>query len=371
MMEWTTPHFRHLLRLISKKTVLYTEMVVDDTIIHAKNIDKFVGRYDSGFPSVIQIGGSNPETLGQASEILQQYGISGDHYQEINLNCGCPSNKVSSRCFGAKLMLKPALVREIVSSMCRRTSCPVTVKCRLGVTNHRDTYEDLVEFITEAHAGGATKFIVHARDCVLEGLSTKQNREIPPLRYHEIERLRREFPDLTFILNGGVQTIDEALQHMGRFVADEEGGDDETKLFPHGVMVGRAVWRNPLILAEVDPKVYGCRWDDELTRRRIIEQYGEFCDKVDDNMDDYESEHVSQAHSSPASIKIARRRSLVECTANIFTGVRGNKEYSKRLRNMDNCASVADHLADALHVFPDCVLDEPLNAGARDLSEVD
>ena len=357
-MDWTTPQFRHLLRLVTKKTVLYTEMVVDDTVLHAGELDTFVGRFDAG-PAVIQIGGSHPETLGSACEILQQYGVSGGHYQEINLNCGCPSSKVSKRCFGAKLMLQPPLVREIVSTMCRRTSCPITVKCRLGVTNERDSYEDLVQFISEAHAGGANKFIIHARDCVLEGLTTKQNSDIPPLRYSEVARLRREFPDLTFVLNGGVPGVAEALRHLGR--DEHPSGDEgvgEDVLHPHGVMIGRAVWRNPLILAEADRKVFGCRGSQAITRRQIVEEYGTFCDMLQDKL--ISDNSGREFHSDLDSVKAAHRKSLTACIGSLFNGVRDNREFMKRMHHTHKGDSVSEYINGALDVFPDHILDEPI-----------
>ena len=186
MMEWTDPHYRALLRGISRKTVLYTEMVVDETILHnLSSLDMFIGpnrgpkNSDLGiYPNVIQLGGSNPESLAEAAYQCEQY---GHGYDEINLNCGCPSQRVAKKCFGAKLMLEPDLVREIVSSMQRRVSIPVTVKCRIGA-DEKDSYEELKHFIHCARDGGARKFIIHSRKCFLSGLTTKQNRDIPPLK---------------------------------------------------------------------------------------------------------------------------------------------------------------------------------------------
>jgi tRNA-dihydrouridine synthase A len=166
MMEWTDPHYRALLRSLTKKTVLYTEMVVDDTILHTDTSqhDFFIGpnrgprNEDYGvYPSVIQLGGSNPATLAEAAARVEQY---GHGYGEINLNCGCPSQRVAKKCFGAKLMLNPDLVREIVSTMQRRVQIPITVKCRIGA-DEKDSYEELVHFIKSARDGGARKFIIH------------------------------------------------------------------------------------------------------------------------------------------------------------------------------------------------------------------
>ena len=363
MMDWTTPQFRTILRFMTKKTYLYSEMLVDDTILHnSENLHRHLGLLDQG-PNVIQIGGSNPETLGQASEILQQYGIGNGYYQELNLNCGCPSNKVSSRCFGAKLMLQPSLVREIVSTMSRRVSCPVTVKCRLGVANHRDTYEELREFISEAHAGGANKFIIHARNCVLEGLTTKQNRDIPPLRYEEVQRLRHDFPDLTFILNGGIQSVDAAMEHIkGKYY--EENNEDEndissSTLRPHGAMMGRAVWNNPLVLADVDTRVFGCRSDPCVTRRQIVENYGDYCDSMQAKMTSDILESSRDHYSSATTIQASHRASLIACLCNIFSGIRNNKEFSRRMHHsIKSGGSISEYIKESMSIFPDEVLDE-------------
>lgn len=179
MMEVTDRHFRRLLRFLTKKTILYTEMVVDETIIHNPNLDMFIGRSIEENPSIIQLGGHDPELLARAAEICQVY--SGDSYGEINLNCGCPSQRVSKRCFGAKLMLEPDLVRQLVYEMGRRVSVPISVKCRIGV-DEQDSYDELKNFISTVHQGGVNKFIIHSRKCLLK-LNPKQNRDIPPLQY--------------------------------------------------------------------------------------------------------------------------------------------------------------------------------------------
>ena len=211
MMEMTDSHWRMMLRGITRKTVLYTEMVVDDAVNHtdSRSLDYFIGKNIDESPSVIQLGGHNPETLAQAAEHCEIY---GGGYNEINLNCGCPSQRVAKRCFGAKLMLEPDLVREIVSSMVRRVSIPITVKCRIGADD-KDSYEELLEFIRAANAGGANKFIIHSRKCFLNGLSTKQNRDIPPLKYEVVHSLVKEFPDLKFILNGGISLFNDFSPH--------------------------------------------------------------------------------------------------------------------------------------------------------------
>jgi len=285
MMEQTDPHYRALLRSITKKTVLYTEMVVDDTILHTNEAqwDFFIGpnrgpgNADYGiYPSVVQLGGSNPETMGKAAAIVEQY---GHGYNEINLNCGCPSQRVAKKCFGAKLMLKPELVREIVATMQRQVSVPVTVKCRLGA-DEKDSYDELLHFIKCARDGGARKFIIHSRKCFLNGLTTKQNRDVPPLRYEWTHRLARDFPELKFVINGGIQTLEQAKVHLDRPYYYRSSGtfsgfnelnppsmnttsteglaeDIQQEIIEclpamHGVMIGRSAWSNPLLFATAD-----------------------------------------------------------------------------------------------------------------------
>lgn len=278
MMEWTDPHYRALMRGFTRKSVLYTEMVVDDTIIHGPTLDFFIGRFLEEQPSVIQLGGHEPEKLAQAAEICEQY---GGGYGEINLNCGCPSPRVAKRCFGAKLMLDPEYLREIVYSMQRRVSIPVTVKCRIGADD-LDKYEDLTHFIRCASAGGTRKFVVHARKCLLNGLSPKQNREIPPLRYETVHRLVRDFPELTFVLNGGINTFAQAKTHVD---LDNKysfySGSEEGEMLPavHGVMIGRAAYTNPAMFATADSEFHGVA-DPCLTRRQVLEKYIDYCDWV-------------------------------------------------------------------------------------------
>lgn len=314
MMEMTDNHWRMMLRGMTRKTVLYTEMVVDDTVNHTDNrmLDFFIGKNIEETPSVIQLGGYNPETLAQAAETCEQY---GGGYSEINVNCGCPSQRVAKRCFGAKLMLEPDLVREIVQSMQRRVSIPVTVKCRIGADD-QDSYSDLLGFIRAASAGGAKKFIIHSRKCFLNGLSTKQNRDIPPLKYEVVHSLVKEFPELKFILNGGIQTFASAKTHLSssgyEYMYDDlpakkssgctdlpsriwETEDHNPNIFGisksssfdlkhsvelppvHGVMIGRAAFSNPLLFATADSSFYGVP-DPCLTRRKIVERYITYCE---------------------------------------------------------------------------------------------
>lgn len=202
MMDWTDLHYRQLARLLSKHTWLWTEMVVDKTIIHCTNRDKFLWFPPEQRPVVLQLGGSDPETLAQAAKVVDAYG-----YDEINLNCGCPSDRVAGAgCFGAALMLQPDLVARCMAALSSSVSCPVSVKCRLGVDS-TDTYQELTHFISAVSSASPTEhFIVHARKCHLHGLNPHQNRTIPPLRHDWVHSLAVQFPHLSFTVNGGVQS---------------------------------------------------------------------------------------------------------------------------------------------------------------------
>lgn len=339
MMEWTDCHFRYFVRGLTKRTVLYTEMVVDDTINHNPNLDFIIGKNIEEQPSVIQLGGHNPETLAQAAEICSQYGGS---YDEINLNCGCPSQRVSQRCFGAKLMTEPDLVREIVSQMSRKTHQTVTVKCRLGVDS-KDSYEDLCNFIGTCHlgklvviivknisynhvflSGGVKKFIIHSRKCFLKGLSTKQNRDIPPLRYDVTHRLVKEFPDLTFVLNGGIMTLEDAKRHISS--PWPVNTSEEQLPAVHGVMIGRAAYNNPLLLATADSTFFGCK-NPNVTRRELLERYIKYCE-------------FSQSEDGPK--KLTTKKSLISASTsvllkpvhNVMNGLKNVAKYKQELNDI-------------------------------------
>lgn len=341
MMEWTDSHYRYFIRGLTKRTVLYTEMVVDDTIIHNPNLDFFIGRDIEEQPSVIQLGGQDPETLARAVEICSEY---GKGYEEINLNCGCPSGRVSKRCFGAKLMTEPDHVREIVSQMGRRTHQPITVKCRLGV-DAKDSYEELCAFINSCYLGGVKKFIIHSRKCFLRGLTTKQNREVPPLRYDVTHRLVKEFPDLKFVLNGGITTLEEAKQHMVSPWQPDSSQDELPGM--HGVMIGRAAYSNPLLFAKADSTFFGCR-DPDLTRRQLLERYisySEYC----------QSENGPKKVTSRNAVVCPTTSVLLKPVHNVMLGLRNAGKYKQELNDIyvsltrqgmanPSCREVVSHL---------------------------
>ncbi len=212
------------MRQITRKTLLYTEMTMDGALIHnPTNLERFIGHMkDVEYPLAIQLGGCDPVKMGEAAYLCESFGS----YNEINLNAGCPSNKAKKAGFGAELMLEPELVRQIVSEMKRRvTHTEITVKCRIGVTK-RESYEELVEFVNAVKSGGVNHMIIHARSCVLRGLSPAQNRTIPPLHPETVHQLVADFPDMTFALNGGVESFDEAKMHLGMYDVNSSVPDE-------------------------------------------------------------------------------------------------------------------------------------------------
>lgn len=237
MMDWTDRHERAFLRLISKRALLYTEMVSCGAILHGER-ERFLGFDESEHPVALQVGGAEPAELAACARIAADWG-----YDEINLNVGCPSDRVQKGRFGACLMAEPALVASCVAAMMGAVDIPVTVKSRIGI-DERDSFDDLRDF-TQALAGaGCRSLTVHARKAWLQGLSPKQNREVPPLCYDRVYRLKETFPELEVIVNGGITSLDQAAQHLAHV---------------DGVMIGRAAYQNPYILAEVDRRFFGAQ----------------------------------------------------------------------------------------------------------------
>ncbi|SEI75344.1 tRNA-U16,U17-dihydrouridine synthase [Pseudomonas sp. NFR16] len=235
MMDWTDRHCRFFLRLLSKNALLYTEMVTTGALLHG-DAERFLRHDQTEHPLALQLGGSNPVDLAASARLAQTAG-----YDEVNLNVGCPSDRVQNNLIGAVLMGHPQLVADCVKAMRDAVSIPVTVKHRIGI-NGRDSYEQLCEFVGTVRDAGCTSFTVHARIAILEGLSPKENREIPPLRYDVAARLKQDFPDLEFILNGGIKTLEQCQAHLKTF---------------DGVMLGREAYHNPYLLADVDRELFG------------------------------------------------------------------------------------------------------------------
>jgi tRNA-dihydrouridine synthase A len=250
MMDWTDRHDRMFLRQFSKHALLYTEMVTSGALLFGDTA--YLLQHDlKEQPCALQLGGSDPAQLAQCALLGEQAG-----YQEINLNVGCPSERVQSGAFGACLMASPKLVADCVHAMQQVTSIPITVKCRLGIDD-QDSEEFLVNFVQTVAAGGCKTFIIHARKAILKGLSPKQNREIPPLIYDRVYGIKTRYPELEIIINGGITNFAEVHQHCQ---------------FVDGVMLGREAYQNPYILAQVDSLLFN-ESAPPLSRIEYLEKY--------------------------------------------------------------------------------------------------
>ena len=248
MMDCSDRHSRYFLRLFSENILLYTEMVTAAAIIHGDR-DYLLGYNEPEHPIAVQVGGSDPEQLYKAAKICSEF-----DYDEINLNCGCPSDRVQSGSFGACLMNDPGLVAECVSAMIGASSLPVTVKHRTGI-DQQDNYDDFCHFAEVQIKAGSQALIVHARNAWLQGLSPKQNREIPPLKYDWVYRLKNDFPDAEIIINGGIKTLEQAKTHLE---------------LVDGVMLGREPYQNPYMLHNVDDVLFADTRDSQPTRLDML-----------------------------------------------------------------------------------------------------
>ena len=247
MMDWTDRHCRLFHRQITRHTWLYTEMVTTGALLFG-NVPRHLDFSDEEHPIALQLGGSDPADLAASAKLGEQWG-----YDEINLNCGCPSERVQKGAFGACLMAEPTLVADCVKAMCDAVSIDVTVKHRIGI-DAITSYDFVRDFVGAVAEAGSKTFIVHARNAILKGLSPKENREIPPLRYEVVYQLKRDFPDLEIIINGGITTqqeIDLHLQHVD------------------GVMLGREAYHNPYLMVDFDARYYGDETEVK-TRQQII-----------------------------------------------------------------------------------------------------
>ena len=237
MMDRTDRHFRYLLRQLTRHTLLYTEMVNMNALLHG-DLERHLGHSAAERPLSLQLGGDDPVSLAHCASLAQSWG-----YDEVNLNVGCPSERVQNGNFGACLMAQPELVRECAAAMREAVSIPVTVKHRIGI-DELDSYEHMAGFVTTVAEAGVERFTVHARKAWLAGLSPRENREIPPLRYDDVYRLKQDFPHLEIELNGGVRSLDAAAEHLRRVDA---------------VMIGRAAYEDPFMLANADALLFGSR----------------------------------------------------------------------------------------------------------------
>lgn len=311
MLDWTDRDFRYFLRLISKHCVLYTEMVTTGALIHG-NRDRFLGHDVSESPLALQLGGSDPDALAKCALLGEQAG-----YSEINLNVGCPSDRVQSGSFGACLMLEPKLVAEGIVAMTAEVDIPVTVKTRLGIDDF-DSYEFLTDFISQVADAGCEIFILHARKAWLQGLSPKENRDIPPLDYQRVYQIKKDFPQLHIDINGGIQSLEQAQQHFAHI---------------DGVMMGRAIYHDPYVLAEADRVLF----DDQhavLSRHEIIQEM---------------LPYIEQRMSQGRPIKSITRHLL-----GIFQGQPGARAWRRHLsENAHLKGSGIEVIEDALALVPD------------------
>ncbi|GAV86065.1 Dus domain-containing protein [Cephalotus follicularis] len=328
MMEWTDNHYRTLARLISKHSWLYTEMLAAETIVYqAQNLDRFLEFSPEQHPIVLQIGGNNLENLAKATQLAEPYG-----YDEINFNCGCPSPKVAGHgCFGVRLMLDPKFVGEAMSVIAANTDVPVSVKCRIGVDDH-DSYNELCDFIYKVSSLSPTRhFIIHSRKALLNGISPADNRRIPPLKYEYYYALLRDFPDLKFTINGGINCVDEVNSAL-------RGG-------AHGVMVGRAAYNSPWnTLARVDTAIFGSS-SSGLTRRQVLQQYQVYGDAV-----------LGKWGGGRPNVREVARPLL-----HFFYSEPGNGLWKRKAdAAFMHCTTMKSFFEETLVAIPDTVLDAPI-----------
>jgi tRNA-dihydrouridine synthase A len=289
MMDWTDRHCRYFLRRLSRHTLLYTEMVAAPALL-GKGAARALAHHFEERPLALQVGGDDPRELATCAVAAERAG-----FAEVNLNVGCPSPRVQRGRFGACLMRDPERVAEAVAAMRANVSIPVTVKHRIGV-DEADRWEDLLAFVTTVAAGGCETFIVHARKAWLQGLSPKQNREVPPLRHELVHRLKRQLPHLTVVLNGGIGSLGQAEEHLAAV---------------DGVMLGRAAYHDPFLLAEADRRIFREVAAPVPTRRQVIEA-----------MLPYVESELAAGHSLPH---------LTRHLLGLYHGVPGGRRWRRRL----------------------------------------
>ena len=260
MMQCTDIHDRYLMRLITKKSFLYTEMVTTGAIIHGNATHQLDFNKSIESPVALQLGGSNPDELAKCSEIAESMG-----YDEINLSLGCPSERVQKGSFGACLMIEPKLVQRCLNAMKQSVSIPVTAKCRTGIDKIED-YDFLQSFVEGIANQNISTIIIHARNAILKGLSPRQNRTIPPLKYDYVYRIKEDFPELEIIINGGIDSLTEAKDHLQNV---------------DGVMLGRAPYDNPMMLDDVDSEIFG-KPKKQILRLDILKEYLTYLEELND-----------------------------------------------------------------------------------------
>jgi len=254
MLEYTDRHFRYLLRLITNKTFLYTEMVTTGALLYGKDPERYLKFSEVEQPIALQLGGNNPDHLGQAAFMAQNYG-----YNEVNLNAGCPSPRVKSGQFGASLIEVPELVNRCMQAMKDKCDIPITIKTRIGI-DHNDDYSQLLTLVEQLEKNNFNTFIIHARKAWLDGLSPKDNREIPPLRYEYVYQLKKDFPHLNIVINGGIKTLEDIKLHLNHV---------------DGVMIGREAYHNCYFMKDMDALYTGDTLANKIpdTRKIILDKY--------------------------------------------------------------------------------------------------
>lgn len=319
MVDWTDRHFRYFLRQLAPRSLFYTEMQTTGAILRGKS-EQILDFDPAEGPVSLQIAGDRPEAVALAVQKAEAW-----PYAEYNLNCGCPSDKVQEAHFGACLMGEPSLVSDLVRAMKASTQKPVTVKHRIGIRGHgvsREEYRHMVEFVEACAAAGADRLIVHARIAILEGLDPKENRTIPPLRYEDVHRLKKDFPELTIEINGGFRTVDSVLTQIGPV---------------DGVMIGRAAYEDPYFMAELERQVFG----DPLlhvTRRKVLLAMIPYFDRWED--------------AGLPSNKIYRHMT------DLFAGFPGARKWRQLLSPPHRSfAKASDRLREGLNLFSDEILD--------------
>lgn len=365
MLDVSYRDFRYFMRLLTRRAQLWTEMIVDDTVLHnlePVKCDRFLGYHQVEHPVVCQVGGSDPVKLAAVAPVVERYG-----YDEINLNCGCPSDRVSRGEFGCSLMKKKDLVRNIVHGMARSVQIPVTVKCRLGVDDF-DSQEFTKDFISTVAASGCKHFIIHARKAWLHGLSPAQNRSVPPLNYARVKDLCRSFPDLRFSLNGGIGDVGHARALLGFPCEKLQGeaddlvgkawmtpGDDVVPPNLQGVMIGRGAMNNPMMLWDVDRAIYGLKEEQPPpTRRSVLRAYCAYLQEVHPPHD--EQRAVGTVHMA------------LKPTLGVFCGKNGHRVFRSAIdslmrdagHRLEGPGHVLELALAKLEEANDSVLDEPL-----------
>ncbi len=289
MMEWTDRHYRYLVRLMTKHTRLYTEMVTSGALIHGDR-DRFLTFNDSEHPIALQLGGSEPSEMAQSAKWGEEAG-----YDEVNINIGCPSDRVQAGRFGVCLMREPKQVANCIDAMREQVTIPVTVKCRIGVDND-DSYEFLTRFVDSIVASGCETLIVHARKAWLKGLNPKQNREIPTLDYARVYTLKKDYPNLKIVINGGVNSIEQIKTHLH---------------YVDGVMIGRQAYKHPEFLLNVDQEIYQQQNTQQVSMNDIILQYANYIEK---------------------NMKVGTPlKSMAKHILNLYQGIPGAKQWRRHL----------------------------------------